>query len=203
MEVFEMVKKKTVSAEPTISNIPIPVSDNPMVIDLPDGQKIILGKINPGSVIEVATWRGTGRPDSRTNRFMLGVSDPAAVAAPQAVPDVAANKAINKLQALWKGQRMGKPRVDNQINQEHSQKKEAPRFISRFVGGTVGSVSKALKRTKDLTPIETTQDFDINAWIQNISREAEVKVARKSARQATNPPKKASPVKKAASKRKN
>jgi len=202
MEVFEMVKKKTVSAEPTISNIPIPVSDNPMVIDLPDGQKIILGKLNPGSVIEVATWRGTGRPDSRTNRFMLGVSDPAAVAAPQAVPEATSNTTLNKLQALWKGQRMGKPKVDNQITQEQSQKKELPRFISRFVGGTVESVSKALKRTKDLTPIETTQDFDINAWIQNISREAEVKVARKKVKQAATPPKKVAVAKKAASKRK-
>jgi hypothetical protein len=28
-----------------------------------------------GTVIEVATWRGTGRPDSRTNRLMLGMSN--------------------------------------------------------------------------------------------------------------------------------
>jgi hypothetical protein len=28
-----------------------------------------------GTVIEVATWRGTGRPDSRTNRMMLGMSN--------------------------------------------------------------------------------------------------------------------------------
>ena len=98
---------------------------------------------------------------------------------------------------------MRKPKLDNQNTEQQSEKKESLGFITRFVGGTVDSVSKALKRTKDLTPIETTQDFDINAWIENISREAEVKVARKSARQATNPPKKASPVKKAASKRKN
>ena len=26
-----------------------------------------------GSVIEVATWRGVGRPDSRTSRLMLGM----------------------------------------------------------------------------------------------------------------------------------
>ena len=60
---------------PTITNIPIAVSDNPVVIDLPDGQKLVLGKLSAGSVIEVATWRGTGRPDSRTNRLMLGMSD--------------------------------------------------------------------------------------------------------------------------------
>ena len=114
MEVFEMVKKKVVSAEPTISNIPIPVSDNPMVIDLPDGQKIVLGKLNPGSVIEVATWRGTGRPDSRTNRFMLGVSDSSTPVSAQAAPEATSNKTLNKLQALWKRQKMEKPKLENQ-----------------------------------------------------------------------------------------
>jgi hypothetical protein len=57
--------------------LPATVSDNPpLVIDLPDGQKLVIGELKPGIVIEVATWRGTGRPDSRTNRIMLGVSAP-------------------------------------------------------------------------------------------------------------------------------
>jgi hypothetical protein len=46
----------------------------PLVVDLPEGQKLVVGNLDPGTVIEVATWRGTGRPDSRTNRLMLGVS---------------------------------------------------------------------------------------------------------------------------------
>ena len=49
-------------------------SQPPLVVDLPDGQKLVVGDLEPGTVIEVATWRGTGRPDSRTNRIMLGVS---------------------------------------------------------------------------------------------------------------------------------
>ena len=48
--------------------------DQPLVIDLPDGQKLVVGSMISGSVIEVATWRGTGRPDSRTSRLMLGMS---------------------------------------------------------------------------------------------------------------------------------
>jgi len=59
---------------PVISKIPIEVSDSPLVIDLPDGQKLVVGKMIQGTVIEVATWRGTGRPDSRTSRLMLGMS---------------------------------------------------------------------------------------------------------------------------------
>ncbi|CAB4829855.1 unannotated protein [freshwater metagenome] len=45
-----------------------------MVIDLPDGQKLVIGKMGQGTVIEVATWRGVGRPDSRTSRMMFGMS---------------------------------------------------------------------------------------------------------------------------------
>jgi hypothetical protein len=155
-----MAKKKQVSNEPVISNIPIPASDNPMVIDLPDGQKIVLGKLSPGSVIEVATWRGTGRPDSRTNRFMLGVSDASSPAAPaQAAPASATSK--SKFTPPWKREKMT-------IQVEKS---ESTNFISRFIGGTVSSFSKALKRTQDLTPVESTTDLEINAWIENLSRE--------------------------------
>ena len=54
--------------------MPLPVSDSALVIDLPDGQKLVIGKMGQGTVIEVATWRGVGRPDSRTSRMMFGMS---------------------------------------------------------------------------------------------------------------------------------
>lgn len=60
-------------SSPKVSKLPLPISDSPLVIDLPDGQKIVVGKMTLGSVIEVATWRGVGRPDSRTSRLMLGM----------------------------------------------------------------------------------------------------------------------------------
>ena len=66
-----MAKKPEPKEEPTLSNLPMPQSDTPLVIDLPDGQKLVVGKLEEGSVIEVATWRGTGRPDSRTNPARL------------------------------------------------------------------------------------------------------------------------------------
>lgn len=155
-----MAKKKQESDEPVISNIPIPTSDNPMVIDLPDGQKIVLGKLSAGTVIEVATWRGTGRPDSRTNRFMLGVSDSSSTAAPAAAPHASA-PSKSKLTLPWKREKVTTA----------AEKTESSNFITRFIGGTVGSFSKALKRTQDLTPVESTTDLEINAWIENLSRE--------------------------------
>jgi len=59
-------------SEPEVTSPITP--DQPLIIDLPDGQKLVVGNMVEGSVIEVATWRGTGRPDSRTSRLMLGMS---------------------------------------------------------------------------------------------------------------------------------
>jgi hypothetical protein len=67
-------KKNSVPDKPIISRVPLPVSDSALVIDLPDGQKLVIGKMGQGTVIEVATWRGVGRPDSRTSRMMFGMS---------------------------------------------------------------------------------------------------------------------------------
>ena len=68
-----MANQEGEKSAPKVSKLPLPISDSPLVIDLPDGQKIVVGKMTSGSVIEVATWRGVGRPDSRTSRLMLGM----------------------------------------------------------------------------------------------------------------------------------
>jgi hypothetical protein len=71
-----MSRKDNSPAQPMsepVTNSPV-TPDQPLIIDLPDGQKLVVGNMVEGSVIEVATWRGTGRPDSRTSRLMLGMS---------------------------------------------------------------------------------------------------------------------------------
>lgn len=70
-----MANQEGEKTAPKVSKLPLPISDSPLVIDLPDGQKIVVGKMTQGSVIEVATWRGVGRPDSRTSRLMLGMGN--------------------------------------------------------------------------------------------------------------------------------
>ena len=72
---MKLTNKETEKSSPKVSKLPLPISDSPLVIDLPDGQKIVVGKMTLGSVIEVATWRGVGRPDSRTSRLMLGMGN--------------------------------------------------------------------------------------------------------------------------------
>lgn len=69
-----MAKNRASVPTPEVSSLPLKSDESPLVIDLPDGQKLVVGKLANGSVIEVATWRGTGRPDSRTSRLMLGMS---------------------------------------------------------------------------------------------------------------------------------
>jgi hypothetical protein len=70
---LKLANQEGEKSAPKVSKLPLPISDSPLVIDLPDGQKIVVGKMTSGSVIEVATWRGVGRPDSRTSRLMLGM----------------------------------------------------------------------------------------------------------------------------------
>jgi hypothetical protein len=83
-----MAKKSQVPATPEMTALPMVGGDSPLVIDLPDGQKLVVGNLAAGSVIEVATWRGTGRPDSRTSRLMLGMSSGQAQPADAAPSDV-------------------------------------------------------------------------------------------------------------------
>jgi hypothetical protein len=73
--VSQLAKQESEELAPKVYKLPLPITDSPLVIDLPDGQKIVVGKMTQGSVIEVATWRGVGRPDSRTSRLMLGMGD--------------------------------------------------------------------------------------------------------------------------------
>jgi len=43
-------------------------------LELPEGHQLVLGELAPGTIVEVATWQGTGRPDETTNRFLLSAS---------------------------------------------------------------------------------------------------------------------------------
>jgi hypothetical protein len=45
-------------------------------IELPEGHHLVIGELPPGTVVEVATWQGIGRPDESTNRFLLTANGP-------------------------------------------------------------------------------------------------------------------------------
>ncbi len=175
-------KKKSENSEPKISNIPMPISDNPLVVDLPDGQKLILGKLTPGHVIEVATWRGTGRPDSRTNRLMLGMTDGSEPAAPsESKEDTNVSSTSGR-----------KIKLPFRVNIPTAALSNSFKFVFT-------NVSKALARTRELKPIDTTAELNIDAWIESISKEAEAK-SQAAAKRAAVPLKKATISKNASKK---
>ena len=182
-----MKKKAVKKMNPTITNIPIAVSENPVVIDLPDGQKLVLGKLSAGSVIEVATCRGTGRPDSRTNRLMLGMTDTVAITAAATNSGTVEAKEAKRLSLPFGTITL--PNLGGLLVKIKSAKE--------MVKSAITSLRKAIEKSKELTPVETTADLDINAWIENISREVEAKGAQRRA----STPKKTSAAKKSSKKK--
>lgn len=51
-------------------------SPSEIEITLPEGHKLTIRALDPGSVVEVASWRGTGQPDETAIRMLFGSSTP-------------------------------------------------------------------------------------------------------------------------------
>ena len=167
-----MSKKKTEEVgAPKVTNLPLPISDTPLVIDLPDGQKIVIGKMQAGSVIEVATWRGTGRPDSRTNRLMMGMNSGAPAPSVENAPVSNSNKASTPTSNKW-------------------QDKVLASFKS-FVVLAQLTVKKLISQLKDRKPVATkiqaadTQSAsalssasEVDDWLQKVLERSEKKAAK-------------------------
>ena len=206
-----MAKKEEPKKEPAVSNLPMPLSDNPLVIDLPDGQKLVVGKMDTGSVIEVATWRGTGRPDSRTSRLMLGMSNSqsdAAAATPKNPAPTKPSYEINEEATTSKAKKISFtiPKIGAvafkvpEINISALKKLDLKGIYSSIMK----TKSKLVAKSKELAPVESVAELDIEQWLTSIKLEAEKKVDRNSAKTAsTSTPKsvkKSAPVKKSVKK---
>jgi hypothetical protein len=149
-----MARKNEENPAPVVTSLPLPSSDSVLVIDLPDGQKLLVGKMNHGTVIEVATWRGTGRPDSRTNRLMLGMSSSESEAQvnPQNVEeDMVVDKRSVKYW-IWLAAQIVKKVKDLSIT--------AALKIKALI-------SKKSIKPKSSKPVESIED-DVQAWLDNI-----------------------------------
>jgi hypothetical protein len=181
---------------PKVSKLPLPASDSPLVIDLPDGQKLVIGKMSQGSVIEVATWRGTGRPDSRTSRLMLGMSSNAPKDAmdttesdtPAPTKPVAPEAGVERYvfiaqQFLLKVWAALKPLL---MKVTPATKKLIAKLQSKGLPKIkLGRKPKAPK----VTVVTSPENSEIDAWLNKIAEKAERSVAL-SASRATSAPKK-------------
>jgi len=183
-----MAKKSQVPPAPEMTALPMAGGDSPLVIDLPDGQKLVVGNLAAGSVIEVATWRGTGRPDSRTSRLMLGMSagtsqEKAADAAPSEEKKSSTNSAATAIGAV-KGL-LSKIKTAAQVKKKSAaEKKESAPLIEK------------------VTPAAKSADSaEVDDWLNSIlEKSAKKSAAQKSAENSVDKPAAKKPVKKAVTK---
>ena len=187
-----MAKDQNPVQKPKISKLPLPATDSPLVIDLPDGQKIVIGKMNNGSVIEVATWRGVGRPDSRTSRLMLGVGNGSS----EESSDGEANTSQNVVP---------KPQgaaliLFYFVSALQSIKRNVLKlflvvtglFRKRFRNSLIGSKKINLDATiqNESTPSTYAIDPDVQDWLDRISKSASERTKKAALKQSKNEPKK-------------
>jgi len=149
-----MARKNEENAVPVVTSLPLPSSDSVLVIDLPDGQKLLVGKMNHGTVIEVATWRGTGRPDSRTNRLMLGMSSSdseAQLNSQDSEEDMVVDKRSVKYW-IWLAAQITRKVKD---------------FVITSLLKVKALISKKSNKVNVSKPVESIED-DVQAWLDNI-----------------------------------
>jgi len=193
MRAANVAKNIEPKRQPAVSNLPMPVSETPLVIDLPDGQKLVVGKMDAGSVIEVATWRGTGRPDSRTSRLMLGMSSSQdAASANQGAKSANAEsqstpQSSETTQSIEKKINLSLPKIGSFAVKLPNINLSILKNID--IKGTHHHLLKVKKKlvakSKELTPIESHAELDIEQWLTNIKKESEAKTARSRARAAS------------------
>jgi hypothetical protein len=193
---LNLATKKPENSAPTVSKLPLPLTDSALVIDLPDGQKIVVGKMTQGSVIEVATWRGVGRPDSRTSRLMLGVGSGNVDDVPSA-PDASASNPGRRVKPQgWKIVLYYLSIVLDKVSSINIKK---PLGSIKALAGKVKLPKKSLSKssTNSLSTTEPTQsiapqspmkslstvDEDVEAWLNKISEKA----SKRSALEAKSP----------------
>lgn len=66
-----MAIRKRVSFKTHEPKFPAPLEGYAATVELPEGHHVTIGELTPGTIVEVATWNGTGKPDESTKRFLI------------------------------------------------------------------------------------------------------------------------------------
>jgi hypothetical protein len=183
-----MAKKSQVPPAPEMTALPMTSGDSPLVIDLPDGQKLVVGNLAAGSVIEVATWRGTGRPDSRTSRLMLGMSSAAQDKPANAANAAGAAPSEAEKEATFVSKLLG-------VLRTLISKASAPRAAIRKSRTEKKSSAPLIEK---VTPAARTSEAgEVDDWLNSIlEKSAKKQSSEKDAAVKSTTDKKAAPVKK-------
>ncbi len=183
-----MAKKSQVPPAPEMTALPMAGGDSPLVIDLPDGQKLVVGNLAAGSVIEVATWRGTGRPDSRTSRLMLGMSSATQQPAPAAKGEEKKSEpsGISNLTGIVRALISKVSSLVKAKKKSPSEKKESAPLIEKVA-----------------PPVKITNSAEVDDWLNSIlEKSAKKSAAQKSVDVTEEKPAAAKTVAKASPKKK-
>ena len=195
---------------PQVTNVPLPISENPIVIDLPAGQKLVLGKLASGTVIEVATWHGTGRPDSRTSRLMFGISSTTPQIAEQGSEKSTAGSApesstidqkitpISKVKLILQ-KFAGKSKSSTQQANSVEEFEKKPSFREKFAMG----VNTTSRKKDDFVTSEKIEEMDIEAWLDSLTSKGDKSKPAKPFKPVKKVAKKAAPAKKTANRSSN
>lgn len=110
---------------------PAVTTDKPSEIEiqLPEGQKLTIRSLEPGSVVEVASWRGPGKPDDSAIRMLFG-----------AAGNESAGAVAGGSESVELGH-SGEPivtRHHKKMERIVQERRSARRVIRRFVGIAVG-----------------------------------------------------------------
>jgi hypothetical protein len=188
-----MAKKQNVSGTPKVTSLPLPISDTPLVIDLPDGQKIVIGKLQQGSVIEVATWRGTGRPDSRTNRLMMGMNNGEA---PRTQPESGQGSDKSQVEVVsdWKSKAL------NTAKKLADQTKTLITQLSIKVKKQKSRIAKIQPANQESSSALASAS-EVDEWLKKVLERSEKKSAKALKKKAATPKKTTKSAKKSPSKK--
>lgn len=212
--VLKLANQEGDKSTPKVSKLPLPISDSPLVIDLPDGQKIVVGKMTQGSVIEVATWRGVGRPDSRTSRLMLGMGSGNVNEEGDAEQSGPARPPVSKKPQGFAGVIFTVKDIFKNFDQinwsatfkaliasltSKKSKPKAPRLRAEGAPQPEAAVESRIEPAITVSP--ASDDADIEAWLNKITEKA-ARTTSKTSKPAAkkSPAKKAAVTKKAAPK---
>lgn len=68
--VEDLIDVKPVANQPLV----VGTQSSEMIVDLPQGQKFTLRGMSPGTIIEIASWSGSGSPDEGAIRMLFGAT---------------------------------------------------------------------------------------------------------------------------------
>jgi len=66
-----MALRRKISFKNHEPKFPAPLEGYAATVELPEGHHVTIGELTPGTIVEVATWNGTGKPDESTKRFLI------------------------------------------------------------------------------------------------------------------------------------